>query len=69
MKNLGILIIVLGVFMTLFTGFSLITKEKVVDIGPVEINKTERTPIYWSPISGLVLIVVGGGILLAAKKK
>jgi uncharacterized membrane protein YidH (DUF202 family) len=69
MKNLGIVIVVLGVLMTVFTGFNFITKKKVVDLGAIEINKTERTPIYWSPITGLVLIVVGGGILLVGRKK
>jgi hypothetical protein len=55
--------------MSVFTGFNLITKEKVVDLGSVEINKTEKTPNYWSPITGLILIGVGGVILFAGRKK
>lgn len=69
MKNLGIVIIVLGILMTVFTGFNIISKKKVVDLGAIEIDKTERTPIYWSPVTGLVLIVVGGVILLTSRKK
>lgn len=69
MKNLGIVIIVLGILMTIFTGFNIISKKKVVDLGAIEIDKTERTPIYWSPVTGLVLIAVGGGILLTGRKK
>lgn len=69
MKNLGIVIIVLGILMTVFTGFNIISKKKVVDLGAIEIDKTERTPIYWSPVTGLVLIAVGGGILLTGRKK
>lgn len=69
MKNLGIVIIVLGILMTVFTGFNIISKKKVVDLGAIEIDKTERTPIYWSPVTGLVLIVVGGVILLTGRKK
>ena len=69
MKTLGIVILVVGIIMSVFTGFNLITKEKVVDLGAVEINKTEKTPIYWSPITGLVLIGVGGVILVAGRKK
>jgi len=47
MKTLGIVVLALGIIMTIFTGFNIITKKKVVDLGPVEINKEEKTPIYW----------------------
>ena len=69
MKNLGIILIVIGIIISAFTGFNVITRKKVVDLGPVEINKTEKTPIYWSPITGLVLIVAGGIVLLTSRKK
>ena len=64
MKTLGIILLVVGIIMTLFTGFTMITKEKVIDAGPIEVNKEERTPIYWSPITGAVL--AGAGILVLA---
>jgi uncharacterized membrane protein YqgA involved in biofilm formation len=69
MKTLGIVVLALGIIMTIFTGFNVITKEKVVDLGPVEINKEEKTPIYWSPITGGILIVAGAIILVAGRKK
>ena len=69
MKNLGIILLVVGGIMTVFTGFNIITKKKVVDIGPVEINSTEKTPIYWSPITGGILAAAGLVILVLAKKK
>ncbi len=69
MKNIGIVIIVIGILMTVFTGFNVFTKKKVVDLGAVEINKTEKTPIYWSPITGLILIGIGGLVLVAGRKK
>lgn len=68
MRTLGILLIVIGGIMTLFTGFNLITKKEVADIGPIEINKTEKTPIYWSPITG-ALILVAGIVILATSKR
>ncbi len=69
MRTLGIVLLVVGVIMTLFTGFNLVTKEKVVDLGPIEINKEEKTPIYWSPITGGVLAVIGLVVLVAGKKR
>lgn len=68
MKTLGIILIVVGGIMTVFTGFNIITKEEVVDVGPLEINKEEKTPIYWSPITGAILLVAGVVILVTSKK-
>lgn len=66
-KNIGILIIVIGAIMIFYNGFNYITKEKVVDIGPIEINKETNHPVQWSPIIGIVLLV--GGILLVVRDK
>ncbi|MEJ1240743.1 hypothetical protein WBG78_21540 [Chryseolinea sp. T2] len=69
MKNFGIVLLVLGLIMTVFTGFNVITKKEVVDLGPVEINKEEKTPIYWSPITGAVLAAAGLVIIFVGKRK
>jgi hypothetical protein len=68
MKNAGIFVIVIGVLMIIYTGFNIITKEKVVDAGPIEINKEKNHPVQWSPIVGVVL-VIGGIALLVLNKK
>ncbi len=69
MKNLGIILLAVGLIMTLFTGFNLVTKKKVLDIGDVQISRDEKTPIYWSPIVGGVVAVAGLLILVTGKKK
>jgi hypothetical protein len=69
MKTLGIVLLVVGVIMTIFTGFNVITKKKVVDLGKVEINKEEKTPIYWSPITGGLLAAAGILVLVVGKRK
>lgn len=69
MKTFGIILIVVGAIMTIFTGFNVITKKEVVDLGAVEINKEEKTPIYWSPITGGIILVAGVVILLVGRKK
>ena len=68
-KIIAIVVIVVGVLMTVFTGFSIMTKKEVADIGPIEINKTEKTPVYWSPVTGLVLIGIGSVALIAFRKQ
>jgi drug/metabolite transporter (DMT)-like permease len=62
-KNIGIILIILGIIMVLYNSFNFTTTEKVVDIGPIEINKEVNHPMAWSPIIGIVL-AVGGVVLL-----
>jgi len=69
MKTLGIVLLVIGGIMMIFTGFNIVTKEKVVDLGPIEINKEEKTPVYWSPVTGGVLLAAGILVLVIGKRK
>ena len=69
MKTIAIILLAVGILMTAFTGFTLVTKKKVVDVGPVEVNKTEKTPIYWSPITGLILTGAGVALLIFSNQK
>jgi hypothetical protein len=69
MRTLGIILLVAGIIMTVFTGFSYIRKEKVIDLGAVEVSKDKRTPVYWSPITGGILIATGIVVLLVGDRK
>jgi hypothetical protein len=68
MKNLGIILIILGIALMVITGFNIVTQKKVVDIGPVEVNKEQNHPVQWSPIIGGVLFIAGIGVMLTTKK-
>ena len=68
-KTIGIILIVLGILMLLYNSFNFTTTEKVVDIGPIEINKEVNHPIAWSPIIGVVLAVGGFVLLVFGTKK
>jgi len=67
-KSIGISVIIIGVLMVFYTGFNYVTEKKVVDIGPIEINKKENHPVQWSPIVGVILIV-GGAVLVIKDNK
>ena len=68
MKNIGIILIVIGAVMMIFTGFNVVTKKKVVDLGPVEVNKDEKHPVNWSPIVGGIILVAGVVVTFTSKK-
>lgn len=66
-KTIGIVLIILGLIMIIYTGFNYVTKEKVVDLGPLQISAEKNHPVQWSPIVGVVLLV--GGIVVVATGK
>jgi uncharacterized membrane protein YdcZ (DUF606 family) len=66
-RNLGFALVVIGIIMMIYTGFNYVTTEKVVDLGPLEVNKNENHPVQWSPIIG-VLLLVGGIVIIATNK-
>ena len=63
-KGIGIALLVIGILMTLYTGFNYVTTEKVVDIGPIQINKEQNHPVQWTPIVGVIIIVFGGFLVI-----
>ncbi|MES2734191.1 MAG: hypothetical protein V4714_20760 [Bacteroidota bacterium] len=67
-KTIGIVFILIGIAAFAFSGFSFTTKEKVVDLGPVEINKDKKHSVNWPPVAGVILAVVGVGLVLTDKK-
>jgi len=69
MRNTGIALLVIGLVVTLFTGFSFFTKEKVVDIGSLEITRDKKHNMAWSPFVGIAVMVIGGGLLIYSAKK
>ena len=69
MKQAGIIILVIGLLITIFTGFNFITKEKVVDLGELEISANKRHGISWSPFIGVAVMVAGGIVFLVGTKK
>jgi uncharacterized membrane protein YdcZ (DUF606 family) len=67
-RTLGIVLVVLGVVMMIYTGFNYITTKNVVNLGTVQINHEENHPVQWSPIVG-ALLLVGGVVVIASGKK
>ena len=69
MRPLGIILIIAGILMLIFRGFSFTKEKKVVDIGPLEINKKEKESVGWPLYAGGIAVAAGVIVLLAGKKK
>jgi hypothetical protein len=62
----GIVLIVIGVVALAYQGITYTTREKVLEVGPVEVRKDTRKTIPLPPLvggvalaSGIVLVLVG----------
>ena len=69
MKTAGWLLLVIGIVMILIKGFSVPVEKKVIDVGPIEVNKTENKWIGWPTYAGGLLAVIGVILIVADKKK
>lgn len=69
MKIAGIIIIIVGLVLTIFTATTFFTKEKVVDIGKIEITHNKPHSLKWSPLIGIAVMAVGGVVLWRSYKK
>jgi hypothetical protein len=69
MKKVGIIIILIGLTLTIFTAFTYFTKEKVVDIGKIEITANKPHHLNWSPLIGIAVMGIGGIVLWQSPKK
>ena len=69
MKFVGLILIAAGILMLVFGNVSFTTEKKVVDVGPVEINKKEKKTIDWPDYAGIIAIVAGAVVLISSNKK
>lgn len=69
MKTTGIVLLIVGLILTIYTSFSYFTKEKIIDVGNVEISADKKENVNWSPIVGVVIMVVGGVVLWQSSRK
>ncbi len=67
-KSIGILLLILGAAMLIWTGFSYTKKQKIVDAGPIQISADKQEYVNWPPYLGGVLLVGGIVIIVTSKR-
>jgi hypothetical protein len=68
MKILGIVLIVLGIISLAYGGITYTTREKVIDIGPIEATRESQKTIPLPPILGGLALAAGVAVLFVSKK-
>jgi hypothetical protein len=69
MKILAIVLIVLGAISLAYGGISYTTREKVLDLGPVEATAERHKTVPLPPIIGGIALAAGIGLLVVGSKK
>jgi hypothetical protein len=68
MRLLGFVLIALGLIGLIYGGISWTQREKVVDLGPVEVTHNERKAIPLPPIAGGVCLVAGVLLVISGRR-
>ncbi len=66
---IGIILIVIGIIAFAYQGITYTTREKVVDIGPIQMTADKTKTIPLPPIVGGIALVGGIVLLVAGSKK
>lgn len=69
MKTFGVILIVVGIAMILIRGFSVVTEKKVVDLGPLEVNKKENKWIGWPTYAGAAVAIIGVVMVVSDRRR
>jgi len=65
---IAVILIIFGIAALAYQGITYVTKEKVVDIGPLEVTSEKTNTIPLPPIVGAIALVGGIVLLVVARK-
>ena len=69
MKIIGVVLILAGILGFVFGGFKFKEKDKVADLGPIEINKEQTHSFPVTPIASGAILLAGIVLLVVGAKK
>jgi hypothetical protein len=69
MKIAGVLLIVVGLIALAYGGFSYTSREKVLDLGPLQATTETRKTVPLSPIFGGVAVAAGVVLLVVGSRR
>lgn len=68
-KVIGLLLLIVGILILVYGGFSYNKKTREAKIGSVELSVNQKQTVYIPIWVGIISVVAGGGILLVKQKK
>jgi len=65
----GVILTTIGVLALLFGGFSYTSREKILDVGPLEATRETRETLPISPVIGGLIVVCGVALLIVGARR
>lgn len=66
---IGIILIIVGILGLGYQGFTYTTREKVADIGPLQVSADTEKSVYIPPLLSGLSLVAGIFLVVVARKK
>jgi len=66
---LGIILIAVGIIAFAYQGITYTTREKVVDLGPIQMTADRSRTIPLTPVVGAIALIGGIALLVTGSKK
>lgn len=68
-KSFGIILMVLGIILLVWTGFTYTKKEKIIDAGSIQVSADREKSINWPPYVGGIVLIAGIIVLVSSNRK
>jgi hypothetical protein len=69
MKIAGIILLVLGVVGVLWGGITYTTREKIIDLGPIQATADKQHSLPIAPLASAVLVAAGAAVLVVSRRR
>jgi uncharacterized membrane protein YidH (DUF202 family) len=64
LKRTGIIILIVGLLLTLYTGLDYVTEKKPMDAEILQMKQDNRHDVNWQLLAGIGMMVAGGAVLV-----
>ncbi len=58
-RTIGLILMLVGIALWVWTGFNYTKKEKIVDAGAIELSVDKQKTVSWPPYLGGIVLIAG----------
>lgn len=66
---IGVILIVLGIVAFAYQGITYTTREKAIDLGPIQVTAEKTRTIPLPPVVGAITLIGGIALVVAGRRK
>lgn len=66
-RTIGVILILIGITLLVWTGFTYTKKEKIVDAGAIELSADKQKTVSWPPYLGGIVLIAGIAVWIGSR--